>query len=127
MPAVIGGGSITSATVASRSGSVSTAGTDTATESRTRRIGTLAGIAAYGMWGLFPLVFHQLHSVGAIEVVLHRVLWSFVVVVVLLAVQGDREFFIQSLPRGHRLFPRTADGRARTDKAIYIGRCVSAF
>jgi len=86
--------------VASRSGSVSTAGTDTATESRTRRIGTLAGIAAYGMWGLFPLVFHQLHSVGAIEVVLHRVLWSFVVVVVLLAVQGDRRWFtrVRSTP-----------------------------
>jgi chloramphenicol-sensitive protein RarD len=79
--------------VSPRSGSISAAGTETATQARTRRLGTLAGIAAYGIWGLFPLVFHQLHSVGAMEILLHRVLWSFVVVVVLLRAQGDRSWF----------------------------------
>lgn len=56
---------------------------------QTARIGTLAGIAAYSLWGVFPLVFHRLGSVGAVEVLIHRVIWSFVVVVVLLAARHD--------------------------------------
>ena len=49
-----------------------------------RRTGTLAGVAAYSLWGLFPLVFHQLQAVGAGEILLHRIVWSFVVVLALL-------------------------------------------
>jgi chloramphenicol-sensitive protein RarD len=71
----------------------SAASGDAVTDAPNRRIGTLAGIAAYGMWGLFPLVFHQLRSVSAFEVLFHRVLWSFVVVVALLVAQGDRHWF----------------------------------
>jgi chloramphenicol-sensitive protein RarD len=58
-----------------------------------RRLGTAAGAAAYMLWGLFPLVFHQLRSVGAGEILLHRVVWSFVVVLVLLLVRGDRGWY----------------------------------
>lgn len=53
------------------------------------RKGTLAGIAAYSLWGVFPLVFHQLRDVPAIEVLLHRVAWSFVVVAGLMAWRRD--------------------------------------
>lgn len=52
--------------------------------------GVAAGIAAYSLWGVFPLVFHQLRSVEAGEILLHRIVWSFLVVVVLLRVGGDR-------------------------------------
>jgi chloramphenicol-sensitive protein RarD len=41
------------------------------------------------MWGLFPLYFVLLTQVGPVEVVAHRVIWSFVVCVVLLAVAGS--------------------------------------
>jgi len=41
------------------------------------------------MWGVFPLVFHLLRSVSPVEIVLHRVVWSFAVVAVLVVVQGD--------------------------------------
>lgn len=53
---------------------------------REHRRGVLAGLAAYGLWGVFPLVFHQLADVSAIEILFHRVVWSFVVVVALVAV-----------------------------------------
>ncbi len=43
------------------------------------------GIAAYGLWGLFPLYFRQLERSGALEIVSHRILWSFVVCLVLVA------------------------------------------
>lgn len=49
------------------------------------RSGTAYGIAAYAMWGLFPLYFPLLEPAGALEVLAHRVLWSFVVVAALLA------------------------------------------
>ena len=56
-----------------------------------RRTGTLAGVAAYGLWGVFPLVFRLLDDVGAGEILLHRITWSFVVVGLLLALRpGDR-------------------------------------
>ncbi len=54
-----------------------------------RRTGVLAGVAAYGLWGVFPLVFHQLKDVLPIEVLMHRVLWSFVVVAGLLALRRE--------------------------------------
>jgi chloramphenicol-sensitive protein RarD len=58
-----------------------------------RRTGTLAGVAAYSLWGLFPLVFHQLESVDAQEILLHRVLWSLVVVALILLVRRDKRWF----------------------------------
>jgi len=50
------------------------------------RAGVLFGIGAYGLWGLFPIYFHALDEAGSIEVVAHRIGWSLVVVIVLLAV-----------------------------------------
>lgn len=52
------------------------------------RAGTLAGLAAYGLWGVFPLVFHALRDVGAVELLLHRIVWSVVAVGAVLAVRG---------------------------------------
>jgi chloramphenicol-sensitive protein RarD len=69
-----------------------------------RRVGTAAGAAAYTLWGLFPLVFHQLRSVEATEILLHRVVWSFVVVACLVLVRRDRRWYaaVRSTPNGLR-------------------------
>jgi len=40
------------------------------------RIGLWSGVAAYCCWGLFPPYIKQLAHVPAIELVLHRSLWS---------------------------------------------------
>ena len=58
-----------------------------AEDASSHRIGIACGVAAYSMWGVFPLVFRLLESVPAIEILLHRVVWSFVVVALLLTVQ----------------------------------------
>lgn len=58
-----------------------------------QRTGTLAGVVAYSLWGVFPLVFHQLEEVGAGEILAHRIVWAFVVVVGLLAVRRERRWF----------------------------------
>jgi chloramphenicol-sensitive protein RarD len=38
--------------------------------------GVLFGIAAYGMWGVFPLYFNALAPAGALEILVNRVVWS---------------------------------------------------
>ncbi|WP_028693481.1 EamA family transporter RarD [Pseudomonas cremoricolorata] len=40
------------------------------------RRGYLLGLSAYVIWGLFPLYFKAIQSVPALEIILHRVLWS---------------------------------------------------
>ena len=63
------------------------------------RRGLLLGLAAYVMWGLFPLYFPLLEPGGALEVLAHRVVWSlvFVVAVLLVTRRGVRD-----LPRDRR-------------------------
>jgi len=39
--------------------------------------GILNGIAAYALWGLFPIYWKQLHMVPALQVIGHRIGWSF--------------------------------------------------
>lgn len=48
--------------------------------------GILYGLSAYVLWGLFPLFFKQLQAATALEVVLHRMVWSLVFVLIVLAV-----------------------------------------
>lgn len=50
--------------------------------------GFALGIAAYGIWGLFPLFFHLLREVAPIQVLTHRVLWSALFVALVLSVLG---------------------------------------
>lgn len=38
--------------------------------------GLWAGIAAYTMWGLFPIYFKATDSISALEILAHRILWS---------------------------------------------------
>jgi chloramphenicol-sensitive protein RarD len=47
--------------------------------------GTAFGFAAFFLWGAFPLYFRALDRSGAVEIVVHRVLWSLVVCLALLA------------------------------------------
>ncbi|MBI4941447.1 MAG: EamA family transporter RarD [Actinobacteria bacterium] len=48
------------------------------------RHGAIYGMGAYLLWGIFPLYFRLLERSGAVEVVLHRILWSLLVCAVVL-------------------------------------------
>lgn len=54
---------------------------------RTRQ-GYLYGIVAYGWWGLVPIYFKAVATVPALEVLLHRAVWSAVVLVLLISLMG---------------------------------------
>ena len=51
--------------------------------------GVLAAWLAYGIWGLFPLYFHALRPSGADEILAHRVIWTFVLCVVVLLLRRE--------------------------------------
>jgi len=48
--------------------------------------GILYGIGAYMLWGLFPLYWKQLHDVPALQVIGHRIGWSFVLLVIYIVI-----------------------------------------
>ncbi len=53
------------------------------------RKGVMLAICAYTLWGIAPLYFKLLEPVAAPEILLHRVVWSFVFMVALLSfIQG---------------------------------------
>ncbi len=56
------------------------------------RRGLLLGVAAYSLWGAFPLYWPLLEPAGAVEILAHRVLWSLITmgVIVLVLRRGPR-------------------------------------
>ena len=48
--------------------------------------GILYGIGAYALWGLFPLYWKQLHVVPALQVIGHRIGWSFILLMVYIVI-----------------------------------------
>ncbi|MBE7190365.1 EamA family transporter RarD, partial [Jatrophihabitans endophyticus] len=53
-----------------------------------RRRGVAYGVAAYVLWGAFPLYFPLLEPAGTIEILAQRMAWSLVVMLVVLRVTG---------------------------------------
>jgi chloramphenicol-sensitive protein RarD len=50
------------------------------------RRGVAFGFGAYLLWGIFPLYFRLMDRSGALEILLHRILWSLVLCLVLIAI-----------------------------------------
>lgn len=67
--------------------------------------GVLYAAGAYFLWGLFPLYFKLLQHVAATEVLAHRIVWSLVVVLALLALKGAWSW-IRPLARQPRVLGR---------------------
>lgn len=51
-------------------------------------LGLAAACAAFVLWGVFPLYFHLLQQVPALQVIAHRVLWSCVFVLGWMSLRG---------------------------------------
>lgn len=81
----------------------------------------LMGASAYILWGVFPLYFHLLTTVGSWEVLSHRIVWSVIALVVLLAWKGRHSATLQAL-RSPRLVGLLAitSGLITTNWIVYI-------
>jgi chloramphenicol-sensitive protein RarD len=79
--------------------------TETVTREETEyRRGVICGVAAYLLWGLFPLYFPLLEPAESLEILSHRIVWSLVAVAALLAVTvGFRPFLVMLRDRRRAL------------------------
>jgi chloramphenicol-sensitive protein RarD len=53
--------------------------------------GFWSGVAAYGIWGLFPLYWKLVEHVPAVQIISHRIVWSFVTLALVGAARFRRE------------------------------------
>jgi chloramphenicol-sensitive protein RarD len=61
--------------------------------------GLLAVFGAFVIWGMFPLYWHQLHNVPALQIIAHRVVWCALLVVGYLTVFRGRGWLRAALAR----------------------------
>ena len=59
--------------------------------------GILNGIVAYALWGFFPIYWKLLHDVPAIELLGHRIAWSFLLLIVTIMVMRQWDDFRSAL------------------------------
>lgn len=51
--------------------------------------GVLSAVIAYALWGIFPVYFKALSAVPALQILAHRVVWSFVLLAAVLLVRRE--------------------------------------
>ena len=66
---------------------------------RDHREGTLYALAAYLIWGLFPLYWKQLEAIPALQLIGHRIAWSFILLGVVVLVSGQARALLGALDR----------------------------
>jgi len=54
-----------------------------------KRLGIIYGVMAFTAWGLLPIYWKLLDRIPALEILAHRIVWSFVFVAVLLIFKND--------------------------------------
>ncbi len=54
-----------------------------------KRLGIIYGVMAFTAWGLLPIYWKLLDRIPALEILAHRIVWSFVFVTVLLIFKND--------------------------------------
>lgn len=95
--------------------------TDTSPEARDElRRGTLFGIGAYGIWGLFPLYWPLLEPAGPLEILASRVIWSLVTAVLLSIVLIPRSRWRQLLTRRNTGLLAAASVTIALNWGVYI-------
>ncbi len=72
---------------------------NTSNQTSTAHAGFIFGIFAYLIWGLSPIYWKELHTVSSVQVVLHRIIWSFFFLLPLIFIQGHWSEFVQTFKR----------------------------
>jgi chloramphenicol-sensitive protein RarD len=65
--------------------------------------GVLAAVAAYTMWGFFPVYWKWLQSVPALEILSHRIVWSFFLLAIVLAIKPEKRWIGELLHNSRAL------------------------
>lgn len=62
-----------------------------------RQLGIVYGIAAFGLWGTFPLYWKAVNNITAFEILAHRIFWSCLFMIALLIVLGKAKTSLQEV------------------------------
>lgn len=83
--------------------------------------GVLAGVGAYLIWGFFPIYLKALQAVPALQIMLHRVVWAFVFVMLIVLLRRSWSRISEALrkPRVILIYTLTAILLA-TNWLVYI-------
>jgi len=85
------------------------------------RLGTLSAFAAYVLWGLLPVYWKQLKSVDPVQILCHRIVWSAVFAIVVLAATRRLGMLAAVFKDGRRRLYVAASGTIITANwGIYI-------
>jgi len=76
--------------------------TSAATQTRS---GVINAVSAYVMWGFAPLYFKLLNNVNASEILVHRILWSCLLLIIVI-VAAKKWRFVQSIAKQPQLLLR---------------------
>ncbi|KND59261.1 Protein rarD [Candidatus Burkholderia verschuerenii] len=83
--------------------------------------GVVYAFAAFAMCGLFPIYFKALHSIGSVEMLAHRMMWSMIFLLIVLTVLRKWRWLLPTLGN-RRLLARFAASAVllSTNWGIYI-------
>jgi chloramphenicol-sensitive protein RarD len=86
-----------------------------------RQKGILYAIGAYTLWGILPVYWKALQRVPPVQILGHRVVWSFALLAVLIALRGEATSLIKALAsRRAALFGVLAAGLLGVNWLVYI-------
>ena len=75
---------------------------------QTSRLGLAAALSAYGMWGILPLYWKALQVIPSWEIICHRILWSALLTLALLLLQGRLRALLAALANRRTLLTTLA-------------------
>ncbi|MBN1241324.1 MAG: EamA family transporter RarD [Spirochaetales bacterium] len=94
---------------------------DAGSDARAMTLGTAYGLAAYLMWGLFPLYWKALSYVPATQILAHRIVWAFAFTVLIAVGSRKSGAFRDLLADRKRLLSTIAAGAlVSANWGIYI-------
>ena len=73
-------------------------------------LGLFYGLAAYSLWGLFPLYWKRLDMVPATQILAHRIIWAFIFTLALCFILGRKKDLTELFHSPKRLISTFAAG-----------------
>jgi len=72
--------------------------------------GVLAGIGAFVLWGILPIYWKEFSGISAMEILCHRIIWSFLLLQLILKYRGQDSWIkkLKSRPRTMLIYLGTA-------------------
>jgi chloramphenicol-sensitive protein RarD len=67
--------------------------------------GVVSAVGAYFLWGIFPIYWKTIQTVPSLEIIGHRMIWSFIFVLLLITISGNWLVFKATLRNTKLLLP----------------------